>query len=690
MYAIRLKAVMLLLGLGVVLLGGSLFYLQVFQGTWFREEAANNLRRRPGFPPTIRGAIYDRNGLILAQDAGGFDVAVYFPFIEMPDAFVARMARQWRVSPDEVRSRIERMWSQLARLTRTPPEELARRTETIRARVEVIRQAVEEVHGRRIRIPEETYGEGSSTAHPVIHDVSLSTVGAISSRPEEFPGLVIESTRKREYPYSAVAPHIIGRLGEISPEEIAGPLNAAYPPGNLRRYWPGDWIGRGGIEGACEEMMRGARGLIRKGIEGNLLEDIPPVPGQDVRLSLDIALQSDVEEILDHPPAGVTIKRGSAAVVLDCRTGEVIVLATGPRYDQRTFQAEFADLLKDPSRPLVNRAMSGLYPLGSVFKAVTTTAALHEGAITPQTVFTCEGVLDPAHPNRFGCDIFRSHGAVHGPLPLRTAIQKSCNVYFYNVAEALSRDAGGKPDLKFGSARLQEWAARLGLGRPTGIGLGGEPAGNVAVGDPRNLAVGQGELLVTPLQVAQLYGLVASDGRMPPVHLIRGSDLAPRPPLGLNPRHMAVLRDGLAAVINEPGGTGYATAYLPDIRYAGKTGTAQSGRSEPHAWFAGFAPAENPRVAFAVIIEYGGHGGTVAGPVVREIVKACQAHGYLSDRPASDTAGEPLPANGKNGKNGNGKSKNGKRNGTIEQRLPPPAPPAPPAPPDRAVPQPVG
>jgi penicillin-binding protein 2 len=683
MYAIRLKAVMVVLGLGVLLLGGSLFYLQVFQGAWFHEEAANNLRRKPGFPPTIRGTIFDRNGLVLAHDTGGFDVAVYFPFIEMPDDFVARMAKQWRTTPEEARARVERMWSQLARLTRTPPEEIARRADTIRARVEVIRQAVAEVHGRSIRIPEESYGERSSTAHPIIYDVDLATVGAITSRPEEFPGLAVEITRKREYPYSASAPHLIGRLGEISPEELTGPLNAPYPPGNLKRYWPGDWVGRGGVEGACEEKLRGVRGLIRKGIEGNLLEDIPPVPGEDVRLSLDVALQSDVEEILDHPPAGVTIKRGCAAVVLDCRTGEALVLATAPRYDQRSYQSNFADLLKDPSRPLVNRAISGLYPLGSVFKAVTTTAALHEGVITPQTTFTCDGVLDPAHPNRFGCDIFRSHGAVHGPLPLRAAIQKSCNVYFYHTAEALSRDASGKTDLAFGSARLQAWADRLGLGRPTGIGLGGEPAGNIKVGDPRNLAVGQGELLVTPLQVAQLYGLVATDGRMPPVHLIRSADLAPRPPLGLNPRYMAVLRDGLTAVINEQGGTGYATAYLPELRYAGKTGTAQSGKSEPHAWFAGFAPAENPRIAFAVIVEYGGHGGTAAGPVVREIVKTCQAHGYLSDQPLTDTTAAPsAPPNG-SGKNGNGKSKNGKRSGTFEQRLPQTSP-------GNAAPQPVG
>ena len=688
MYATRLKAVILVLGMGVVVLAGSLFHLQVFEGARFREEAQSRLRRPPGYHPTIRGSIYDRQGIVLAQDTGAFDVAVFFPFIEMSDAFVESVARQRRVPPDEVRARVARMWSELSRLTKVPPEELARRAETIRQRVEVIRESVVQRHGRRIRVREETYGESSSVAHPIVYDVDLATVGAISSRPDDFPGLIIEAARKREYRQSAVAPHLIGRLGEVTAEELAGDLGAAMPPGDLRRYWPGDCVGRGGAEGACEELLRGARGLFQKGIEGNFLEDIDPVPGRDVHLTLDIALQTDVEDLLDHPPGGAAGRRGSAAVVLDCRTGEVLVLATAPRYDQRTFPADFADLLKDPARPLVNRAVSGLYPLGSVFKAVTATAALHEGAITPQTSLTCEGMLDPAHPTRFRCDIYVTHGAVHGTLPLRTAIQKSCNIYFYHVAELLGRQEGGKTDLKRARDRLMAWAGRMGLGRPTGIGLGGEPAGAIDVRDPRNMAVGQGELLVTPLQVAQMYGLVATDGLMPSLRLIRERPPQPRPPLGLNPRFMAVLRDAFAAVVNEPGGTGYATAYLPTLRYAGKTGTAQAGSGEPHAWFAGFAPADSPRIAFAVIVEHGGHGGTTAGPIAREIIKACQAHGYLED-PTRQPSGHGTPAvpggNPTAGeKNGNGKPTNGKRSGAgWQQYLPPKGP-------ERNAPEPVG
>jgi len=638
MYATRLKAVLAVLGLMCALLAAGLLQLQVLEGSRYRQEAVERLRRAPGYTPTIRGAIYDRNGVVLAQDTGAFDVAVYYPFLEMDDAFTAQMARQWGVGRDEVAARVSRMWTGLARLTGVPEEELLRRADTIRDRVKAIRESVEAAHGRPMRVREATYSERTSVPHPLAYDVDLRTVWAISSRPDDFPGLTVQVTRKREYCQGGLAPHVIGRLGEVSRDELQGDLNAAYPPGHLRRYWPGDWVGRGGVEGACETALRGSRGIVQKGIEGDLAEDIEPVPGQDVRLTLDVALQADVEGLLDHPPAGSNQSRVvGAAVVLDCQTGEVLVLATSPRYDPRSFQSDYDALEADPGKPLLNRAVSGLYPLGSVFKAVTTTAGLHEGTLTPGTTLTCNGMLDPARPDRFRCDVFLSHGGAHGTIALRTAIQKSCNVYFYQVAELLGRGPAGRTDLGLARDRLQAWASRLGLGRPTGIGLGGEAAGNIRVGDPRNMAVGQGELLVTPIQVAQLYALVATDGRMPPLRLIRepaGPPHADRPPLGLNPRHMAVLKDALTAVVNEPGGTAYGLVNLQEVRIAGKTGTAQAAPgTEPHAWFAGFAPADRPRIALAVIVEHGGHGGTVAGPIAREIFRACLAHGYFGDRP---------------------------------------------------------
>lgn len=656
MYATRLKAVLVVIGLGALVLLVSLFRLQVLEGSRYRDEADERLKRPPGFHPTLRGTIYDRNGVPLAQDTGASDVAIYFPFLKMSDDFCARMARRWGVSKAEARLRVKRMWTELARLTEVPPDELARRAETIRRRVEVIRRTVAERHGRRILVREENFDirkpvneQGSSSIpHPLVHLVDLKTVGRIGTRPEAFPGLIVVETRKREYPHGGVAPHVVGRLGEVTSEELGNPedINEPYLPGHLKRYWPGDSVGRSGAEAAREELLRGARGIYQKGIDGNFLEDVPPVPGRDIHLTIDIALQADVEALLDEPPSVPPSTRVcGAAVVLDCRTGEVLALASAPRYDVRFFNTDYPDLVRDPAGPLLHRAIAGQYPLGSVLKAVTTVAALHEGVLTPQTVLECDGVLDRDHPNRFRCHVFLSHGYGHGALDLREAVKRSCNVYFYQVGMRLGTQGGtGRTDFDLARRRLIKWAGRFGLGRPTGIGLPGEAAGRIDVRDVRNLAVGQGELLVTPIQAAQIYGLVASGGRMPPLRLVR--ELAPPPEarrigLNLDPELMAFVRSAFAAVVNEPGGTGYGRANLPDVRVAGKTGTAEAGSGEDHAWFVGFAPAENPRIAFSVIVEHGGHGGEVAGPIAREIVRACKAHGYLDEEPARTVTENP-------------------------------------------------
>jgi len=643
MYATRLQLVLVVLGLGLVLVLGSLVRIQVLQGARYQVEAERRLKHRPHYRPTIRGTVYDRKGVALARDAGAFDVAVYFPFIEMDERFVRRLARRWKVEPDEVHARVIRMWNELSRLTGIPRDELDRRAEVIRQRVEIIRENVRNVHGRRIRVAEETYFSRGSIAHSIVYDVDLQVVGVIKSRSERFPGLVLQPTRKREYPLGGVAPHVIGRMGEVTAEELSGGINGRYPEGHLKRYWPGDRVGRAGVEAACEDILRGSRGMYQKAIDGAYLENIEPASGDDVHLTLDAALQGDAEDLLDHGPTGRVV---GAAVVLECATGEILALASAPRYDVRLFGVDYPDLVAQTDKPLVHRAIAGQYPLGSVFKVVTATCALHEGVLTPRTFLTCDGVLDPDHPNRFRCHVYLSRGYGHGTIPLRTAIQKSCNVFFYRVAMLLSR-RGGRFDLGIGRDRLVQWARRLGLGRPTGIALPGEAEGCVDVHDPRNLAVGQGELLVTPIQAAQLYGLVATGGRMPPLRLIREKAPAPgtcRPGLDMNDAHVRVLRDAFDAVVNEQGGTGYNHVRTDAVRIAGKTGTAQAGRGNDHAWFAGFAPADDPRVAFAVIVEHGGHGGEAAGPIARDIVLACQAHGYLDPPDSADVLPPPDPA----------------------------------------------
>ena len=652
MYATRLKLVLVVLGLGLALVLASLVRIQVIEGARYRTEAQRRLRHRPHYRPTIRGTIFDRNGVALARDTGAFDVAVYFPFIEMDPAFVARLAGRWGCAAEDVRVRVDRMWDELSRLTGIPGDELDRRCEVIRRRVDIIRRTVRDLHGRRIRVAEETYFSGGSIAHSIVYDVDLRIVGVVKSRPDEFPGLVLQPTRRREYPLGDVAPHVVGRMGEVTAEQLAGRVNDPYPKGHLKRYWPGDQIGRAGVELACEDILRGSRGVYQKAIDGAYLENVDPVAGRDVHLTLDVALQSDVEDLLDRGPSGRVV---GAAVALDCTTGDVLALASAPRYDVRLFGVDYPDLVRRTDDPLVHRAIAGQYPLGSVFKAVTATAALEEGAITPRTFLTCDGVLDPSRPDRFRCHIFLNYGYGHGTIPLRVAIQKSCNVYFYRAAQRLS-SLGGRFDLSRGRDLLVAWARRMGLGSETGLALPGEAAGRLRVRDPRNLAVGQGELLVTPIQAAQLYGLIASGGRMPPLRLIREKAPAPgtpRPGLHVNPAHMRTLRDAFDAVVNEPGGTGYRHVRTPEVRIAGKTGTAEAGRGEDHAWFAGFAPADAPRVAFAVIVEHGGHGGEAAGPIARDLVLACKAHGYLDppkpSAPSRTVPAEPAPKGGRDG-----------------------------------------
>ncbi|MDK1031157.1 MAG: penicillin-binding transpeptidase domain-containing protein, partial [Planctomycetia bacterium] len=316
----------------------------------------------------------------------------------------------------------------------------------------------------------------------------------------------------------------------------------------------------------------------------------------------------------------------AAAVVIDVATGEILVLASTPRYDLNTFGARYSEMLEDESRPMVHRAIAGQYPAGSVFKAVTATAALHLNAISAATLLTCQGCLDTSKPNEWRCFRHMSHGAI----ALREAIKRSCNVYFYRLGRTI------------GAEDLERWSHKLGFGQKTGVELPGEAGGHVPGDpysggrdwrDPRNLAVGQGTLLVTPLQVAQLYGIIATGGRMRRPHIVLSprSRRPKRMNVGLKPGHMALLRDAFAAVVNEPGGTGFRHVRVRNVMIAGKTGTAESGRGrETHAWFAGFAPAGNPRIAFAVIVEHGGLGGSVAGPVAREIVLRTMAHGYLN------------------------------------------------------------
>jgi penicillin-binding protein 2 len=415
-----------------------------------------------------------------------------------------------------------------------------------------------------------------------------------------------------------------------------------------------------------------------------------PTVGRDLILSLDLALQRRAESLLDAalnkpapPPAAATpplsaaadssprppapSATGGAVVVMDVHSGALLAVASAPRFDPNWFSrgddAGLEELLADPRHPLFDRATRMAIPPGSVFKVVTAAALLESDTVEPDTPFYCQGYLH--QPDRQRCQIFRRLGLGHGETNLDDALVRSCNVYFFHFAEQM------------GPAPLVDWARRLGFGRSCGVDLPGESAGRVPTPatsrevlhrgwrtlDTQALAIGQSALEVTPLQVARLMAAVANGGRLVTPHVASGLGLAPAegseeiagnssttgraddaslvaadvPPIappraieGLSAQTLRVLRASLERVVADPDGTAHATVYLESVAIAGKTGTAETGGGRAdHAWFAGYAPADKPRVALVVVLTHAGNGADAAGPIARQLVERMHALGYF-------------------------------------------------------------
>lgn len=645
MYWSRLKVFLTLVTLAMVVLGVRLAHLQLSRAEVYRRAAARNLVRPTLLLDTRRGTIRDRTGMPLAEDVPRFDLCVYYPFLALEDeSFVRRKAAREGVAVEVVRGQMAPLWlaakklkrlkaqvsrsktsdevflgemadfwPRLAREADLPIESIDVRREEVLRNVAGWRDRVRRAQGRDILIREETYRAPGSVPHAVIEGIAERAKAVVAALQADRPFLVVKQRAERRYRFGDLAGHVVGYIAEVAEEDLGTVPGGAAPVGvteELRAYNLGDTYGKVGIEVSMEHELRGSRGLERRQRDGTVLERVDAVPGRDVVLTLDVPFQSEVEAFLSRPPSlppGYGAARG-AAVVIDLRTGGILALVSTPRYNPNVFFADYVDLVADTTgAPLLHRAVAGQLSQGSIFKIVTATAALHEGRITNDTALHCAGVLDAEHPNRFRCM------GLHGDLSLQRAIRASCNVFFYQVAQMV------------GGEQLTAWGRRLGFGRKVGLLLPGESAGKLPDGiDPRNLTIGQGQLMVTPLQTARLAALVATGGRMPEVHLVASPRTEPvrQVALGLNPRMMALVRQGLRGVVNEPDGTGYKTVRSREILIAGKTGSAQAGAGrETHSWFIGYAPADRPQIAFAVVFEQAGHGGTVAGPVARRIVE---------------------------------------------------------------------
>jgi len=453
--------------------------------------------------------------------------------------------------------------------------------------------------------------------------VEFSVVAWFEENSEYLIGVDYIIEMQRVYPAGVIASHTFGYTKEISPKQLAKEKEK-------EKYKPGDYVGHNGIEKTYEKLICGVKGYsyvlvdskqkrIGKYLDGR--EDIPPKKGNDLVLTIEASAQKVAEDQFQG-------KRGGL-VAIEPSTGEIIAMVSAPQYDLNEFafftpRSYLDSIYSDPATPLFNRATMSIHPPGSTFKMLEAIAALDMGVINKSWTINCKGGFT------FG-RFFKCHG-VHGRVNVVTAIEKSCNTFFYKLI------------YKIGLDKWKEYANSFGFGITTGIDLTEEKPGLIPdenyyvkrYGEkwPRSimasLGIGQGEVSVTPLQLAKYVSLIANDGNSKTPHVVRGFIDSETEEfvqleykninLDIDQSALDITKEGMYLVVN---GRGTATHIrLPNIEICGKTGTAQNPHGEDHAWFVAFAPYKNPKIAIAVLVENVGYGGTHAAPIAQKVIKA--------------------------------------------------------------------
>ncbi|TCT22195.1 penicillin-binding protein 2 [Thiobaca trueperi] len=590
------SGVLVILVLSVVVL--RLRYLQMDRHEHFSVLSKDNRVKIQPVPPT-RGLIYDANGVVLADNRPTFSLEITVEKVEDLKATIDELARIIPID-DKDRARFERLKRQRMRFQGVP-----------------------------IRL-----------------NLTPSEVARFSVDGYRFPGVDVRAELIRIYPLSEATAHVLGYVGRINERDLT-----QIDTGN---YAGTHFIGKGGLEKAHEDVLHGrvgyqqvevnARGRVLRTLEGS-----PPTPGQDLLLYLDMALQQSAIDALGD--------RRGAVVAIDPRTGGVLAMVSKPSFNPNLFvegisQADYEALLHSLDKPLFDRAARGQYPPGSTVKPFIGLGGLNANFITPKKITFCPGHFSlPGQSHRFRC--WKRTG--HGSTNLEKAIVESCDVYFYDLASRMGID------------RLYGFLSQFSFGERTGIDLSGELPGLLPSrewkqrvrkqawypGETLIVGIGQGSFLATPLQLAAATATMANRGHFIQPRLARasrfpGADTESQFPLvsrqmeTIDSHHWDEVIKDMAQVVESPRGTAKRIR-SPDYRIAGKTGTSQvftigqketydeskvSDRMRDHALFVAFAPVEDPRIAVAVLVENGGHGGSDAAPVARRVIDA-----YLGGTP---------------------------------------------------------
>ena len=580
-------------GLFFLLLELRLCYLQVISYQDYQDRSVRN-RTRVLSLEAPRGPIYDRHGDLLVDNRPSFRISVMRQEVTDAPQLLARLAVLLEVDPTSLKER----WQE----------------------------------GKRFPIYRPV---------PLATDVSWEQMVRVQEHSVELPGLLTEVRPIRDYLDQGSAAHLIGYLGEITEEDLL--------TGQFEQYQPGDYVGKTALERQYESYLKGTKGqrLVEVDVKGNLLRELQmetAQPGNKLYLTLDRVLQQAADQVFGE--------QSGAAVAIDVETGEILAMVSRPTFDPSLFARgiasdEWRELIKDSRHPLQNKVIAGQYSPASTFKMIVALAALRAGVASEHRVVNCDGSFNLGEA-RFRC--WKKDG--HGRTDLKKALRESCDVWFYQVG------------LELGIDKLSLAAKEFGLGEPVGYPLPGERSGVIPsqpwkrtrfnkpwyAGETVIASIGQGFVLATPLQLAVMTAALANGGKVLKPQLIKriedwqGATLLESQPelirqIEYSPAAWKAVSGGLVAVVNEPRGTGRIVA-LEDILVAGKTGTSQVIRRKtdeeeeldaggdipyrfrPHALFVAYAPADKPKIAIAVVVEHGQHGGSAAGPVAKAILES--------------------------------------------------------------------